>query len=224
MKSFLIALALCTEAPEVIIEGPSIAEENTQIKFDATTSKGLAEDYFVDWRVEPFVEDLYYVDTNGLILLLTPKPGNYVLFCAISNTEGLDTRSWYFTVTDKNSPDPGPDPGPEPEPDSLIKKLVVNAIREEVTPDRFYILEPVAEVYKEIAESNYDTVMDMIMDTRNKTQNALGDDRDVWVPIVTNHIGPALNDLMDEGKLETIEQNKKVWMDIHNGIMEVINE
>jgi hypothetical protein len=209
------------ELPKIIINGPSMAKENDLIIFNASESEGTE---FVAWRVEPFNEDLYYIDSNKLTLILRPKPGNYVLFIAISNMEGLATKSWYFTITPKDGsdPDPGPDPEP-PRPEGLgLIKIISDAVRKEVTPDKFYLLKDVASIYRTVANGSYTNVNQMVTDTRNKTQNALGDNRDVWIPIVKDYLGPKLNELGKDKKLETIEQNKKAWIEIAKGIEEVV--
>lgn len=119
----LIALALVALAagafaapPEAKIVGPTGGQAGDILLLDATQS---AAEHFA-WEVTPKLQQkgrpTILPLEDGRKCIVTSVPGNYTVFLAAGNDEGIDLVEWPIKVGGELPPQPGPGPAPGPQP------------------------------------------------------------------------------------------------------------
>jgi hypothetical protein len=190
----------------IILRAQDEAEIGELVRLDASASNvdGLT------WQILPHTKDFEVIEDGRRAFFSSRVGGSYLII--IAGAKGGVPYLKHHTI-DVLGGDPPPPPGPE----GLGTKVRrwTKAVGEYKTRKVHALA--VAAVFRKLANAEEVTVDAMLDATATANSAILGEDLEKWFPLL-EPLGEELDALMEDGKLETREQYKTVWLQIADGI------
>lgn len=199
----LVRPAVDTLKAEIVVDAPTKGRVGELIRFDLTKSVAAS----IEWRLLPASPDFEVYEDGRRAVFSARAAGEYMFIIAAASGDTVDVITHTVRIE-----------GPPAKPESSDLA--------EWVPYWLYPMQLDQEMALRLAESFEDvagritalsTPKGIIEATSEANRAALGDELEIWVPLLKK-IQAALANMAQAGTLATPEQHKETWMEIAKGL------
>jgi len=158
----------------------------------------------ITWKIEPMTDDFEIIDDGRRAFFSARTGGDFVIIVAAA--KGGKPFLFYDSLTVKG----------EPKIVTGLRGRVGRWLVPVQTPKKAGTLKAMAGVFRKLA-GQPTTVDKMLEATALANSAVIGDEITAWVPFL-DKLGNELDDLVENKKLETIEQYKATWLEVADAL------
>lgn len=199
------------DAPNVVINAPVVVKVGDMIVVDVSESNGAG----FDWKVVPEPPDMRIFNDGKIMCAATgPSPIEYlfIVSCALDGKSNVKT---HVVKVEANTPIIPDQPG------QRVAEKVAEWCADIESPtkrdDAMKLAQAFASLATVIEGGAFDTPDEVVAATKAATRDALGDNLEVWVPLL-NGLTTELKAMAQVGLLQDTESHAPVWSAVAEGL------
>lgn len=199
------------DAPNVVINAPTVVKVGDMIVVDVSESNGAG----FDWKVVPEPSDMRIFNDGKVMCAATgPSPVEYlfIVSCALDGKSSVKT---HVVKVEANIPVVPDQPGN----DVAEKVAIWCAGIESPTKrdDAMKLAQSFASLATVIEGGAFDTPAEIVVATKTATRDALGGRLEAWVPLLDG-LTIELKAMAQAGMLQDTESHAPVWSAVAEGL------